>query len=102
MAKNWLEDGYEKAKVEYAKELIWKDLTQYMKRDEKFRGKRVKKSRMKMYEEIKKKYEELNAEGANVGYVTAANIVAKKYDHSSEKLYQSFKKWQNRQSAKPK
>jgi hypothetical protein len=66
----------------------------------KFKGKKVSKTRMKIYEEIKKKYSELNKEGANVGYKTATNIIANKHKKTSEKLYQAFKKWQIRQNTK--
>ena len=68
----------------------------------KFKGKKVSKTRAKIYGEIEKKYLELNEEGANIGYIHAVNIIAKKHGKSSEKLYQAFKKWRNRQNVKSK
>jgi len=66
----------------------------------KFHGKGVNKIRAQIYEEINKKYEELNNEGADIPYRTAVNIIANKYKKSPEKLYNSFKKWSNRKRIK--
>ncbi len=73
-----------------------------IRQHEKFMGKKVLKTRINMYEEIEKKYRELNEEGADTAYITATNIVAKKHGESRQKLYQSFMKYKNRQNAKSK
>jgi|SRR5271169_5325270 len=63
---------------------------------QKYRGKKVKKSTQKIYDEIEKEYKRIGREFGQPSYSLASFKVARKHKQNQRKLYGSFMKYKNR------